>query len=152
MLEAALHLPNEPAKLKELIGALASEVKSQALLIEKLKHQLAGLRRHRFGASSEALDQLQLTLEDEEVAQAAEAAASLVDRDTASDQKPKGQPKRKPLPDHLPRHEEVLSLGDACSQCGGKLKTLGEDVTEELEYIPGRFVVNRIDRPRMSCG
>ncbi len=48
MLEAALNLPNEPTKLKELVGALASEVKSQALLIEKLKHQLEGLRRHRF--------------------------------------------------------------------------------------------------------
>ena len=35
---------------------------------------------------------------------------------------------------------------------GGKLKNLGEDVTEELEYIPGRFVVNRIVRPRMACG
>jgi transposase len=28
---------------------------------------------------------------------------------------------------------------------------LGEDVTEELEYIPGRFVVNRMVRPRMAC-
>ena len=28
---------------------------------------------------------------------------------------------------------------------------MGEDVTEELEYIPGRFVVNRIIRPRMTC-
>ncbi|MEP2629562.1 MULTISPECIES: IS66 family transposase [Rhodobacterales] len=31
------------------------------------------------------------------------------------------------------------------------LRTIGEDVTEELEYIPGRFVVNRIVRPRMTC-
>jgi transposase len=28
---------------------------------------------------------------------------------------------------------------------------LGEDVTEELEYVPGRFIVNRIVRPRMAC-
>jgi len=28
---------------------------------------------------------------------------------------------------------------------------LGEDVTEELEYVPGRFVVNRIVRPRVAC-
>jgi transposase len=64
---------------------------------------------------------------------------------------PKNKPKRKPLPDHLPRNEEVLSPGDACGECGGKLKTLGEDVTEELEYVPGRFVVNKIIRPRMAC-
>ena len=31
------------------------------------------------------------------------------------------------------------------------MRSLGEDVTEELEYIPGRFVVNRIVRPRMAC-
>ena len=37
-------------------------------------------------------------------------------------------------------------------RCGGKLKTLGEDITEELEYMPGRFIVNRIVRPRKACG
>ena len=45
------------------------------------------------------------------------------------------------LPDHLPRNDEILSPGSQCRACGGVLKTLGEDVTEELEYIPGRFVV-----------
>jgi transposase len=28
---------------------------------------------------------------------------------------------------------------------------LGKDVTEELEYVPGRFVVNRIIQPRKAC-
>ena len=28
---------------------------------------------------------------------------------------------------------------------------MGEDITEELEYVPGRFVVHRIRRPRMAC-
>jgi hypothetical protein len=60
-------------------------------------------------------------------------------------------PKRKPLPAHLPRQETVLAPGDACAACGGKLKRLGEDVTEELDYVPGRFVVNRIVRPRLAC-
>ena len=45
----------------------------------------------------------------------------------------------------------LLEVGDACASCGGKLKRLGEDVTEELEYVPGRFLVNRIVRPRMAC-
>jgi transposase len=42
-----------------------------------------------------------------------------------------------------------------CSGCGSELddstKTLGEGVMEELEYLPGRFVVNRIIHPRLSC-
>ena len=71
--------------------------------------------------------------------------------DSTDADKPARQHSRKPLPDHLDRHEEVLSPGDDCNRCGGSLKTLGEDVTEELEYVPGRFVVNRIVRPRMAC-
>ncbi|WP_299951153.1 IS66 family transposase [Hyphomonas sp. BRH_c22] len=70
---------------------------------------------------------------------------------------------RKPLPDHLPRTEQVLETGEACNDCGGKLKRVGEDVTEELEYgetemqshrdctSNGRFMVNRYVRPRMAC-
>ena len=62
----------------------------------------------------------------------------------------KRQPKRRPLPDHLPREETVLAPSDRCAACGGRLNRLGEDVTEELEYIPGRFVVKRLVRPRLS--
>ncbi len=42
-------------------------------------------------------------------------------------------------------------MGDACTACGGALKTVGEDVTEELDYIPGRFVVRQFVRPRKAC-
>ena len=150
MLDNAKDLPDDPAALKGLVVSLASEVKSQALFIEKLKHQLFGMRQHRFGSRSEALDQLALMLEDEEIAASAQEPApddAKADQPTAA----KGKPKRKPLPGHLPRNEKVLSPGDACGHCGGKLKTLGEDVTEELEYVPGRFIVNRIVRPRMAC-
>ena len=150
MLDDSQNLPDNPDILKGLVASLASELKSRDILIEKLKHQLAGMRRHRFGSRSEAVDQLEMTLEDEEIAQAAEAPPETPDADTPQG-KAKRKPKRKPLPDHLKRNETVLSAGDECSSCGGKLKQLGEDVTEELEYIPGRFVVNRIVRPRMTC-
>ncbi|MEM1152274.1 MAG: IS66 family transposase [Pseudomonadota bacterium] len=142
--------PDDPAELRAVNRLLADEVKSQALLIEKLKHQLAGQSRHRFGVRSESLDQLNLTFEeDEAIAEAAEEQAKPAQSPT--EDKPHRQHSRKPLPDHLDRHEEVLSPGEDCSRCGGKLKTLGEDVTEELEYVPGRFVVNRIIRPRKAC-
>ena len=55
----------------------------------------------------------------------------------------KEKPRRKPLPDHLERIEQVLSVGEDCPECGGDLSKPGEDITEELEYIPGRFVVNK---------
>ncbi len=149
MLDTVGTLPDDPSRLKGMIAALASELKSRDLLIEKLRHQLAGMRRHRFGSSSEALDQLELVLEGEEIAAAHDQERPAVP--LKPEGRPRRQPKRKPLPGHLPRDERVLSPGDACGQCGGKLKPLGEDVTEELEYIPGRFRVNRIVRPKFSC-
>ena len=142
--------PEDPEELRAVNRLLADEVKSQALLIEKLKHQLAGQNRHRFGVRSESLDQLNLTFEeDEAIAEAAEEQTQ--PQATTTEDKAPRQHSRKPLPDHLDRREEVLSPGEDCARCGGKLKTLGEDVTEELEYVPGRFVVNRIVRPRKAC-
>jgi transposase len=148
MLSETQALPEDPAELREAAEGLVSLVKSQALRIAKLEHQLAGLRRHRFGSASESLDQLQLRLEHEEIAAARADKALPPSGPTAA---PKGVPKRKPLPADLPRRETVLSPGDACAACGGKLKPLGDDVTEELDYVPGRFVVNRIVRPRLAC-
>ncbi len=148
MLDDLQTLPEDAAELKALVGLLGNEVKSQALLIEKLKHQLAGHNRHRFGSNSESLDQLQMSFaEDEAIAQAAAEQSSSSD----NEYKPKRQHSRKPLPEHLERFEAELSPGETCDECGGAFKTLGEDVTEELEYIPGRFVVNRIIRPRRAC-
>lgn len=42
-----------------------------------------------------------------------------------------------------------------CAGCGGAFddsaKTLGDNVMEELEYVPDRFEVNRIICPCLSC-
>jgi transposase len=145
MIDDAQTLPDDPVLLKGLIASMASELTSRDVLIAKLQHQLSGLRRQQFGSRSESLDQLELTLEEEEIARGADAPA------TAVLETEKRQPKRRPLPEGLPRNETVLMPGDACQACGGTLRQLGEDVTEELEYVPGRFVVNRIVRPRMAC-
>ena len=146
MLQAPKFLPSDPAELRVTAEGLVELAKTQALKIAKLEHQLAGHRRHRFGAKSEPADQLdlELQLEEEET-----AAARIASPDDEGVTKQKAKPKRKPLPPELPRNEEVL-LPDECA-CGGKLRKIGEDVTEELEYIPGRFIVNRIVRPRMAC-
>jgi transposase len=152
MLKDAENLPYEPAALKGLVTSLASESKSRDILIEKLKHQLAGMRRHRFGSRSEALDQMALMVEDEEITASAQAPAPVdTNTDTVQPASGKNKPKRKPLPNHLPHDETTLSPGDTCGECGSDLRTLGEDVTEKLEYVPGRFVVNRIVRPRRTC-
>jgi hypothetical protein len=49
MLAETQSLPEDPAELRDTAQQLVSLVKSQALRIAKLEHQLAGMRRHRFG-------------------------------------------------------------------------------------------------------
>lgn len=150
MRETFKSLPKDPAKLRAVSELLVAEVKSQAYQIEKLKKELAGHRKARFGSKSEAMDQLAFDLqEDIEIAAAAQKTAPAEDADETP--LAKRTHNRAPLPDHLEREEEVLSPGDACGDCGGALRQLGEDVTEELEYVPGHFVVKRIVRPRMTC-
>ena len=63
MLDVAKSLPEDPEELRRFTALLLAEVKSQAMLMEKLRHQLAGRRSHRFGTSSETVEQLQLALE-----------------------------------------------------------------------------------------
>ena len=146
MLDVAKSLPEDPEELRRFTALLLAEVKAQAMLIEKLRHQLAGHRSHRFGTSSESIEQLQLALETSEI-----ATASMTAKLRLPDEE-KDKPKRRPIPDHIPRQEIELTTGDDdCAHCGGALRRLGEDVTEELEYVPGRFIVNRIVRPRMAC-
>lgn len=95
MIDDAQTLPDDPVLLKGLIASMASELTSRDVLIAKLQHQLSGLRRQQFGSRSESLDQLELTLEEEEIAHGADAPATTVL------QTEKRQPKRRPLPEGL---------------------------------------------------
>ena len=67
-----LALPDDVDALKAMVrsaqAALAAseaDLRHRDLLIEKLRHHLAGLRRQRYGVSAESLDQLELALEDD---------------------------------------------------------------------------------------
>jgi hypothetical protein len=144
MLDEISPLPEDPEELRAFTARLLAEVKAQAILIEKLRHQLAGHRAHRFGASSETAEQLQLALETSEI-----AAAAMTARLRLPDVEEKGQPKRRPIPDHVPRMVvEISPTADACADCGGQLRRIGEDVTEELEYVPGTRHRPRTDGER----
>jgi transposase len=156
MLDALKSLPEDPAELRAVSERLMAEVRSLTYQNEKLKAELHGHRKARFGSKSESMDQLALDLQDDEEIEAAaeeqknEAGSSNTDTNEA-DNPAKRKHSRKPLPDHLDRQDEVLSPGESCNDCGSSLRQVGEDVTEELEYIPGRFMVRRIIRPRMAC-
>jgi transposase len=164
---ATAELPADPDALRAFalacqgaLRAAETAVQFKALEIEKLKFQIAKLRRMQFGRSSERIsrqiEQLELRLEELETAEAADGA-----RTEASAPAPTGlvpertRPRRKPLPEHLPRQEVVHQPRQdgacTCPACGGGMARLGEDVTEVLDYVPGHFQVIRHVRPKYAC-
>ena len=151
--ETAVKLARAEAELR----AAKASLQLTALEIEKFKIQLAKLRRMQFGQSSERLtaeiEQLELKLEELEEVEAEAVAITVAAGEEEPAERQKRKPKRKPLPAHLPRREEVHAAPDAdgCSACGGTMSTLGEDVTEVLEYVPGRFEVVRHVRAKLAC-
>ena len=73
MRDTAKSLPEDPAKLRAVSALLMAEVQSLTYQNEKLKAELHGHRKARFGSKSESLGQLALDLlDDEEIEAAAE--------------------------------------------------------------------------------
>jgi len=58
----------------------------------------------------------------------------------------KKKPKRLPIPEHLPRKDIIIEPAQDVSGW----KKIGELVTEELDYIPAKFHVNRYVRPKYA--
>ena len=150
------------AEQKRLKSALDAErtahaqtIENRDVIIADLRLQLAGHKKHRFGSRSESSAQLalELILEEHEIAQAAETAINDdVDTEADKEAKPPRTPrKRKPFPKELKRVPQRITPSDACLDCGGSFKELGADVMDELEYIPGHYVVNQLTRPRLAC-
>jgi transposase len=161
-------LPDDIEALRGLIAKQAGELAmrtselesarsgliAKSLEIEKLKIELARLKRMSFGRSSEKLahvtEQMELALEELEAAtpEAAATAEEIPESTAPESRKPRT---RRPLPEHLPRTDVVHAAPDACPACGGEMRQVGEDVTEILDYVPGRFQVIRHVRPACSC-
>lgn len=166
---ATADLPTDPDALRAFAWACQAELASTTselkaaqlavrlttLEIEKLKFQIGELRWMQFGCSSEKIahqiEQLKLRLEELETAEAGAVEAE----DRVEPERERRAPKRKPLPEHLPRqlitHEPADDGACTCPSCGGGMARLGEDVTEVLDYVPGRFQVIRHVRPKYAC-
>ena len=153
-------------------AALSGEVqrsqealKIALLTIDKLKVEVAYLRRMKYGRSSEQLEHAQLELVSGQVTQPTaapviEAADDKQDKSNVTsieDARKKREPKKRPglreLPDHLPRCTvmHTAQAGCTCEACGSGLREIGQDVSEVLDYEPGSFHVVRHVRPKLAC-
>ena len=147
---ARLHHQAEAAEKGALVITLSA-------LVEKLEIQVADYKRTRFGPKSEKLtpDQLELALEDQEMA-IAETEANIeraqARNKTAKDKAPPKPRNPRALPEGLPRVERVIEPDSIVCPCGcGDMVKIGEDRSQRLDVIPAQYQVIVTVRPKYAC-
>ena len=153
-------LTQRDRQITERDQAIASkdrEIKYRQTKIDQLTHEMAVLKRWKFGRSCEQLDQAQASLLDEtidaDIAAIEEELEQLAPSIRTLAQASR-QPKRAALPPELPRvemHHEPESTSCTTPGCGCILRRIGEDVSEKLDYTPGLFTVERHIRGKWTC-
>ncbi len=154
-------LPNNVEQLKALIVQLSQQLqeKSNALQekdqkINSLQYQLKSALQFRFGKKSEKSSHNQQDLFDEAVlTQEEKKVAREVDEEitVAGFTRKKGG--RKPLPTDLPRERIMHDLAECektCA-CGHALHRIGEDKSEQFEFIPAQVKVLEQVRYKYAC-
>jgi transposase len=159
MITLADPLPDDLETAHQLIRELIKSLAQQVHLNEKLQHQLEQLLRQRYGPKSERIDPAQLWLFAQEIlaqAEPAPAPASVPEpAPTPAPSAPKKQGHgRRPLPASLPRKtvlHDVPPEQRTCPDCGSQRTCIGQDVREQLEFIPASLVVLEHIRPKYAC-
>jgi len=122
---------NESVEQHKQLTSNSEEIEHLKLVIEKYRRMIFGRKSEKL---TRELEQLELRLEELETTQAAdlaaqEAAEAQQPSSPNSDSKPRpSRPRRKPLPEDLPR-EVIMHMPehDCCPGCGSQLRQFGED-------------------------
>ena len=128
----------------ELLRRLAAAERENVLLRQKLEF----LIRRMFGSSSEKIpkDQLELLLAGPEVPMPPMPPAE--PKPVAAAKRSRKE-RRQRLPENLPVVEEVLEP-EVVKAEPEQWRRIGEEVSEQLDYEPGRFFRRRLVRPKYA--
>lgn len=145
------------------IEELSRQLTAAQRQLKTLQHQVEQLLRRIYGRRSEKMDPNQLMF-DGLLLDALEHPAA--PHDDAATQQPditlagnrssaarRRHPGRLPIPEHLERVEIILDIPDedkVCPHTGKPLNRIGWEVSEKLEYRPGRLLVNVYKRPKYA--
>jgi len=157
--QANKFIEQQHAQIEELSHKLHSSERK----VNMLQHQVEQLLRRIYGRRSEKMDPNQLMF-DGLLLEALEQPAAPHDdattpqpntalADKRSSTARRRHPGRLPIPEHLERVEIILDIADqdkVCPRTGKPLKRIGWEVSEKLEYRPGRLLVNVYKRPKYA--
>ena len=142
------------------IAELTRKLESTQRQLITLQHQMEQMLRRLYGRKSEQLNPNQLML-DSIVLQALEQSAAVQPPEAEAPVAPEIIKPRKasqhhgrvPIPEHLERVEILLDIPEeqkVSPETGEPLKVIAVEVSEKLEYRPGKLIVNVYKRPQYA--
>ena len=147
-----------------LKAGLEAQLQAALLELAELKRQLFGERSDRLTPEEEAqMAEVAADLQEEATQESPLSDQVLADqqeqqspagsqaKDAPQRQRPRRQ--RHPLPEHLERQTVVLEPAGLapCPHCQQPLQPIGQEVSQELEYVPAKVIVRRTVRPKYAC-
>src|SRR3989339_2033681 len=142
------------------IGELTRKLESTQRQLTTLQHQMEQMLRRLYGRKSEQLNPNQMMLDsiileslEQNAPQMPLAADVPIQPEVVKPRKVSQDHGRVPIPEHLERVEIILDIPEeqkVCPETGEPLKVISVEVSEKLEYRPGKLIVNVYKRPQYA--
>lgn len=125
-----------------------------------LQHQMEQMLRRLYGRKSEQLNPNQMMFDsiilkslEQNARQAPPDVTAPIKTGAIKTQKVSNHHGRVPIPEHLERVEILLDIPEeqkVCPETGEPLKVITVEISEKLEYRPGKLIVNVYKRPQYA--
>jgi len=151
--EVALRQQAQLREQSSLLDEKASLIEAQADELRVLREYIRLLKHSRFGRSSEKTPDAQMRLFNE-AESTAEEPGEEAEGEVAVEAHTRRKRGRQPLPAWIPRVEVLHDLPEEEKRCaadGTALECIGEETSEQLEFIPAKLRVLCHIRPKYAC-
>lgn len=145
------------------IRELTIKLESTRRQLTTLQHQMELLLKRLYGRKSEQISPDQLMFDsividslnqNQGTQEMPPEPVAPVEQEVVKMRKTYHHHGRIPIPDHLERVEILLDIPEEkkiCSETGKPLKVIAVEVSEKLEYRPGKLIVNVYKRPQYAA-
>jgi transposase len=148
------HLPEDIAVCHRMIQELLARLHSQDHELEHVRHRLDQLLRRLYGPRAERYDPNQPVLFGELTAPPPPEPPPPPVEDLAAKRKEKKGHGRRRLPNDLRRETRTYELPEAerpCPGCGAPRTPFGQEISEQLDYLPASVFVIEHRRLKYAC-
>ncbi len=148
------NLPQDAAALQQMLLRALAQLAAKERELQRVRHWLQQLLRHRYGQKRERVDENQLFMFAAQIAGIGQEPPPEPKPVAAEPRRALQGHGRQPLPKSLQRRRVVYELPEAqrrCPQCHGELKHIGEDIREQLEYVPASLEVIEDACQKYAC-